>query len=142
MSAPADQDSHMTSSPPALLSPADSQSQTLPTMPTSASGAHLANSNGKRPHGSLSNGADEDEAVETMPNAGRSNPPTQTHASSGYRWTRAEDEPGYAWTNKKALDEMGRAWDSLAHRDVVVKGRYGDPLEVAEREAALLASLK
>lgn len=122
--APTDQDSHMTSSPPAaaLLSPADSQSQTLPTMPTSASGAHLANSNGKRPHGSLSNGADEDEAVETMPNAGRSNAPTQTHASSGYRWIRAEDEPGFAWNNKKALDEMGRAWDSLAHRDVVVKG--------------------
>ena len=114
----------MTSSPPAaaLLSPAGSQSQTLPTMPTSASGAHLANSNGKRPHGSLSNGADEDEAVETMPNAGRGNAPTQTHASSGYRWTRAEDEPGYAWNNKKALDEMGRAWDALAHRDVVVKG--------------------
>jgi len=133
-------------------------------MPTSASGANLANSNGKRPHGSLSNGADDDEAVETMPNAGRSNAPTQTHASSGYRWTRAEDEPGYAWTNKKAFDEMGRAWDVLAHRDVVVKGmtlrmlyvgiegcladicydtgRYGDPLEVAEREAALLASLK
>jgi hypothetical protein len=91
-------------------------------MPTSASGAHLANSNGKRPHGSLSNGADEDEAVETMPNAGRSNAPAQTHASSGYRWTRAEDEPGYAWTNKKAFDEMGRAWEGLAHRDVVVKG--------------------
>ena len=119
----------MTSSPPAttaaLLSPADSQSQTqLPTRPTSASGAHLANSNGKRPHGSLSNGADEDETVETMPNANRSNAPTQTHASSGYRWTRAEDEPGYAWTNKKAVDEMGRAWEGLAHRDVVVKGMY------------------
>jgi hypothetical protein len=57
-----------------------------------------------------------------MPNAGRSNAPTQTHASSGYRWTRAEDEPGYAWTNKKAFDEMGRAWEGLAHRDVVVKG--------------------
>ena len=97
-------------------------------MPLSTSGAHLANSNGKRPHGSLSNGADEDEAVETMPNAGsagsagRSNAPTQTHASSGYCWTRAEDEPGYAWMNKKALDEMGRAYDSLAHKDVVVKG--------------------
>jgi hypothetical protein len=91
-------------------------------MPTTASGTHLANSNGKRPHGSLSNGADEDETVETMPNAGRSNTPTQTHASSGYRWTRAEDEPGYAWTNKKAFDEMGRAWELLAHKDATVKG--------------------
>lgn len=124
--APTDQDSHMTSSPPAaLLSPTESlsQSQTLPNMPTAASGAHVANSNGKRPHGALQNGGEEDEAVETMPNAGRSNMPVQTHAGSGYRWTRAEDEPGYAWTNKKALDEMGRAWDSLAHKDLAVKGK-------------------
>jgi hypothetical protein len=52
--------------------------------------------------------------------------PVQTHASSGYRWTRAEDEPGYAWSNKKALDEMGRALDSLAHKDVAVKGMIED----------------
>jgi hypothetical protein len=106
-------------------------------MPTSASGAHLANSNGKRPHGSLSNGADEDEAVETMPNAGRSNAPAQTHASSGYRWTRAEDEPGYSWTNKKAFDEMGRAWEVLAHRDVVVKGMALGCPELRVRSALL-----
>lgn len=133
-------------------------------MPTAASGTHLANSNGKRPHGALLNGAEEAEAVETMPNTGRTNVPTQTHPSSGYRWSRTEDEPGYAWTNKKALDEMGRAWDALAHKDIAVKGkldresdcvqqdsqadrcdilgRYGDPLEVAEREPALLESLK
>jgi hypothetical protein len=82
----------------------------------------MANSNGKRPHGALQNGAEEDEAVETLPNAGRPNLPVQTHASSGYRWTRAEDEPGYAWLNKKAADEMNRAVDSLAHKDIAVKG--------------------
>lgn len=132
--APTDQDSHMTSSPPAaLLSPTESQSQsqTLPNMPTAASGAHLANSNGKRPHGALQNGGEEDEAVETMPNASRSNMPVQTHASSGYRWTRAEDEPGYAWTNKKALDEMGRAWDLLAHKDIAVKGKSSHVLRLS-----------
>jgi hypothetical protein len=132
-------------------------------MPTAASGTNMANSNGKRPHGALQNGAEEDEAVETLPNAGRPNLPVQTHASSGYRWTKTEDEPGYAWLNKKAADEMNRAVDSLAHKDIAVKGelrrvtkfswdsqanvyshagRYGDPLELAEREAALLASLK
>jgi hypothetical protein len=132
-------------------------------MPSAASGTHMANSNGKRPHGALQNGAEEDEAVETLPNAGRSSLPVQTHASSGYRWSRPEDEPGYAWLNKKAYDEMTRAMDSLAHKDIAVKGelshdrsspissqtdnhshagRYGDPLELAEREAALLASLK
>jgi hypothetical protein len=112
----------MTSSPPGLLSPAESQSQTLPNMPTVASGTHMANSNGKRPHGALQNGVEEDEAVETLPNAGRSNLLVQTHASSGYKWSRAEDEPGYAWSNKKAQDEMNRAMDSLAHKDIAVKG--------------------
>jgi hypothetical protein len=130
-------------------------------MPTAASGAHLANSNGKRPHGALLNGGEEDEVVETMPNTGRSNLPVQTHAGSGYRWSRPEDEPGYAWNNKKAVDEMSRALDGLVHKDLAVRGelilgalngreadirdlpgRYGDPLEIAEREPAILASFK
>jgi hypothetical protein len=110
----------MTSSPPTTLSPAESQ--TTPNMPTAASGANLANSNGKRPHGALLNGAEEDESVESMPNTARSNLPVQTHASSGYRWSRPEDEPGYAWTNKKAVDEMGRAMDGLVHKDFAVRG--------------------
>lgn len=120
----------MTSSPPpALLSPTESQSPS--NMPTAASGTNLANSNGKRPHGALLNSAEEAEAVETMPNnTGRTNVPTQTHASSGYRWSRAEDEPGYAWSNKKALDEMGRAWDALAHKDGAVKGELGARLAI------------
>lgn len=94
-------------------------------MPTAASGAHIANSNGKRPHGALLNGGEEDEVVETMPNTGRSNGPVQTDASSGYRWNRAEDEPGYAWSNKKALDEMGRTWEGLVHKDSMIKGQLG-----------------
>lgn len=117
--APADQDSHMTSSPPALLSPAESHNPS--TMPTAASGAQIANSNGKRPHGALTNGAEEDE-VESMPNAPRPSLPAKTHDASGYSWTKAEDEPGYAWTNKKAIDEMNRAWDGMVHKDAMVKG--------------------
>lgn len=110
----------MTSSPPTTLSPAESQ--TTPNMPTAASGAHLANSNGKRPHGALLNGGEEDEAVESMPNTARSNAPVHTHASSGYRWSRPEDEPGYAWRNKKATDEMARALDGLVHKDLDIRG--------------------
>lgn len=86
-------------------------------MPTAASGSYIANSNGKRPHGALTNGAEEDE-VENMPNAGK---PVKTHNGSGYRWTRAEDEPGYSWSNKKAFDEMNKAWDGLVHKDAMVK---------------------
>jgi hypothetical protein len=114
----------MTSSPPTTLSPAESQ--TTLNMPTAASGANLANSNGKRPHGALLNGGEEDEAVESMPNTARSNAPVQTHASSGYRWSRPEDEPGYSWRNKKAMDEMGRALDGLVHKDLDVRGELLD----------------
>lgn len=128
-------------------------------MPTAASGSYIANSNGKRPHGALTNGAEEDE-VENMPNAGK---PVKTHNGSGYRWTRAEDEPGYSWSNKKAFDEMNKAWDGLVHKDAMVKcecfsvgaviltsalegsnadlctsGRFGDPLDVADKEQSVL----
>ena len=48
--------------------------------------------------------------------------PTKTHERSGYQWSRAEDEPGYAWTNKKAVDEYHRAADALVHKDSMVKG--------------------
>lgn len=92
-------------------------------MPTAASGARIANSNGKRPHGALLNGGEEDDA-DTMPNAGRQNHPVQTHASSGYRWSRPEDEPGFGWTNKKAYDEMTRTWEGLVHKDSMVKGEF------------------
>jgi hypothetical protein len=47
--------------------------------------------------------------------------PTKTHKESGYSWSRAEDEPGYTWMNKKAHDEYGRAWDSMVHKDHMVR---------------------
>ncbi|KAM0722965.1 hypothetical protein Q7P37_001163 [Cladosporium fusiforme] len=138
LQASTDQDA--TSSPP-TFSPSDSlANSTNNIMPTAASGAYIANSNGKRPHGALTNGGEEDE-VENMPNAG-SNKPVKTHNASGYRWARAEDEPGYSWSNKKAFDEMNKAWDNLVHKDAMVKGRFGDPLEIAEKESVLLESIK
>lgn len=48
--------------------------------------------------------------------------PAKTHDRSGYTWSREEDAPGYAWLNKKALDEYHRAWDSLVHKDSTVRG--------------------
>ena len=51
--------------------------------------------------------------------------PTKTHESSGYQWSRAEDEPGYAWMNKKALDEFHRAAEALVHKEHMVKGELG-----------------
>ncbi|CAK4031568.1 Hypothetical predicted protein [Lecanosticta acicola] len=125
-----------------ILSPPDSQHRER-TMPTSASGSSIANSNGKRPIQTISNGNDDVEELAAMANGkARQEMPTKTHAASGYTWIRAEDEPGYSWRNKNALDEATRAWDSMQHRDRMVKNKYGDPFEAYEKEQAIAASLK
>jgi len=113
-----------------ILSPPDSQhghdhqTRFTSAMPTSASGATSANANGKRPLYTISNGADD--TIRTMSgNAGKAKAdfPPKTHPSSGYTWARIEEEPGYAWLNKKAVDESQRAWDGLAHRDCMVRSK-------------------
>lgn len=93
-------------------------------MPTSASGSAIANANGKRPINTISNGADESEHLAAMHANGkpRQEFPTKTHERSGYTWSREEDAPGYAWLNKKAMDEAHRAWDSLVHKEFMVRG--------------------
>jgi len=191
MSADQDGDSRMASSPedsdndlatpaeqlinPAstILSPPDSQHHHQ-AMPTSAPGVSGANANGKRPIQTISNGTDDD--LEILGGSSAAAAPTatgakarqdfapRTHKPSGYTWSRTEDEPGHAWTNKKALDENQRAWEALVHKDMMVKSefdsvlcsqrawelgltsgatdRYGDPFEAVEKERAVLASLQ
>lgn len=111
----------------ATLSPPDSQHREhTRTMPTAPSGASFANSNGKRPIQTISNGNDEFET--DLPNTtskSRQDHPTKTHQGSGYSWSRAEDEPGYGWLNKKALDEHQRALEGLVHAHCMVKGTAG-----------------
>ncbi|KAI7195295.1 hypothetical protein KC363_g1659 [Hortaea werneckii] len=140
-----------TNNPTALTSPPGSQhSVHPPTMPTAPS--DTSNANGKRPLRDISNsmqGEDEDDDdVIAMSVGGRSantsasKPksaefPPRTHQASGYTWTREEDSPGFSWSNKKAMDEAQRAWDGLAHREAMVKNRYGDPFEMAEKEQVI-----
>lgn len=185
-------------SPTSLSSP-DSNHSARRTMPSAAAGSNGANSNGKRPINTISNGHDDLEGrarastlthvceptmadrvteLAAMGNNGgklrtdhtdiaaapQQQHPPKTHAASGYEWTRVEDEPGYAWTNKKAMDEAHRAWAALVHVECAVKSelnfdpslgnaqhladvlrytdRYGDPFEAVEREMAINASLK
>lgn len=95
----------------------------------------------------------------------RADLPVKTHAASGYTYSRPEDEPGYAWLNKKALDEYSRTWEHLQHKDCMVKSewdrsnrshagetvitslttispdRYGDMFAMVENERARLGSL-
>lgn len=112
MSSPDDSDENDISTPQAqitntsILSPPDSQHRETRTMPASASGSSIANSNGKRPIQTISNGNDDMDELAAMANGkARQDLPVKTHQSSGYQWQRAEDEPGYAWLNKKAVDE-------------------------------------
>ena len=129
ISQPTDADTPMTTSPPSsdpLLSPPASQGHTTTQeMPTVSPTINGANSNGKRPHTALSNGEDRDELESMMANGsgkGAKDFPTRSHAQSGYSWSRTEDEPGYGWLNKKAVDEYNRAADALVHKDQVIKG--------------------
>ncbi|KXT06421.1 hypothetical protein AC578_6069 [Pseudocercospora eumusae] len=130
-----------------VLSPPDSQhretrSSSSTNMPTSASGSSIANSNGKRPLQTISNGADDMEELQAMANGkARADQVVKTHPS-GYQFSRVEDEPGYAWLNKKAQDEYQRAWDQLTHKDAMVKNRFGDTFEMVEKERAIAASLE
>lgn len=118
-----------------ILSPPDSQHRSTSQMPTPAPGAASANENGKRPLTNISNGVEEDVIDLTSEptsgpgaNAGKARIgqdfPPKTHRQSGYTWNTFEDEPGYAWLNKKALDERQRAWDSVVHKDCMIKGGF------------------
>ncbi|KJY01554.1 hypothetical protein TI39_contig287g00026 [Zymoseptoria brevis] len=118
------------------ISPPDSQ-------PRNASGSSIANSNGKRPIQTIMNGMDDQEELAAMVNSkARQEFPTRTHKETGYSWSRAEDEPGHTWTNKKAHDEYNRAWDNMVHKDNAIRNKYGDPFKLVENERATAASLQ
>lgn len=120
VSSPEDSDAQTPQAQSTVLSPPDSQHRSA--MPTSLS----QNANGKRPINTISNGADDSEELAAMHANGkpRQEFPAKTHDRSGYTWNREEDAPGYAWLNKKALDEYHRAWDSLVHKESMVRGEF------------------
>lgn len=165
LSSPSDSDADNTTQTPqastsSTLSPPDSQHRGTRSsnMPTTASGSAVANANGKRPLNTISNGDVEDgtRAIDQP----RREFPTKTHPASGYKWDRAEDEPGYAWMSKKAKDEFQRAWEGMAHKDHMTlgmspqlrqreggsangcTGKYGDPFDIADNERAIKESLQ
>ncbi|KAJ9627876.1 hypothetical protein H2203_003094 [Taxawa tesnikishii (nom. ined.)] len=119
--------------------PATPSAQTLPahladlSPPNSQGGVPLpanmkdsgANANGKRPISTLDGNGDVG---------------VKTHPASGYTWTKPEDEPGYLWKNKRAVEDAHKAHDSLVYKDYGVLDRYGDPLEMADRELAMMGS--
>lgn len=62
--------------------------------------------------------------------------PVKVHEATGYQWIRPEDEPGYAWKNRKAQEEAMKALDQIAEKEKMVGARYGDILmeqQIAEK---------
>ncbi|KAF2221225.1 hypothetical protein BDZ85DRAFT_266483 [Elsinoe ampelina] len=118
------------------LSPPSSQSAPLPS-------PH-ANANGKRPISTLDNHTDLSHPMTRSAAAVAAREAeqqeVQTHQPSGYTWRRTEDEPGHVWKDKRAVEESERAWTMILHKDRKVGNRYGDPYEMADYEAAILAS--
>ena len=133
MSLDADNDSQMLSSP----STTSSSPTTPPQIPPSSASnlsppdsqhrtSKMSNANGKRPLNTISTEADEVEWLATNAAAAGAAKtkelPLKTHAGSGYTWRRPEDEPGFGWGNKKAVDEGQRAWEGVVHKDCMVRG--------------------
>jgi hypothetical protein len=47
------------------------------------------------------------------------------HKATGYAWDRVEDEPGYIWMNKRAMEEGHRAWDVIVDKGSMIKSEFG-----------------
>ncbi|KAF2154610.1 hypothetical protein K461DRAFT_291536 [Myriangium duriaei CBS 260.36] len=134
------------------LSPPSSQG----TAPTAASAItsspSVPNANGKRPASTLDNNSETSQPTSRPPAASRgvstmdgqqdNHSPRQTkvHEASGYTWSRQEDEPGWGWRNKRAVEDAERAWNGVLNKERKIGNRYGDPFEMADNEAATLAS--
>jgi len=81
----------------------------------------VANANGKRPLSTIDSNGDTHKMQAPRSGATEASselPEVKTHAQSGYSWTSPEDEPGWAWNNKRAVEEANRAWESLIMKDL------------------------
>ncbi|KAK4997953.1 hypothetical protein LTR66_002730 [Elasticomyces elasticus] len=122
--------------------------QTIPTYlthdlsPPNSQGApysSMANENGKRPldpvdpmsqpkQQQLANGKSDPNtnAVGSLTTTGneRANGEAKVHqhAKSGYTWTNEEDAPGYSWSNKRAVEEAHKSWDTTVGKEHMIEG--------------------
>jgi len=100
----------------AELSPPNSQSQPQSRDPSTLTAG--VNANGKRP---LSQA--QAQAPAAASDASHHDPET------GYRWSRAEDQPGFDWMNNRAREDEAKALDMILDLGRQIKTKYGDPLD-------------
>lgn len=87
---------------------------------TFAGSPSTLNANGKRVHPTTAAGMPASAAVGTG---------QYVHKASGYTWDKPEDEPGYAWLNKRMQEEYARAMEQIVDKGAMIKTKYGDPLD-------------
>lgn len=100
------------------LSPPNSQGPPAP-ISTLASSASAPNANGKRPLSTLESTHDPASPIQPamLRTTNGAALERQTHQPSGYSWTQPEDAPGYAWRNKRAVEDAERAWATVLDKD-------------------------
>jgi hypothetical protein len=52
----------------------------------------------------------------------------KTHQPTGYQWINNEDAPGWAWENRKAMEEAVKALEGVIDKGKMVGTKFGDPL--------------
>ncbi|CAI6250187.1 unnamed protein product [Periconia digitata] len=110
--------------PASELSPPNSQGGPSASTAAVSSSSDILNSNGKRNLPPSASG----EAAATVMSS--SVPRTwQTDPTTGYRWFKAEDQPGYEWMNNRAREDALRALNEIVDRESQIKRKYGDPLK-------------
>ncbi|KAK3063396.1 hypothetical protein LTS18_000717 [Coniosporium uncinatum] len=112
------------------IPPSTSSSSTTPNPPSSSLFSNLtsnpsASASASYSSNNLTTNAANNDSTTTQNNAPAQ---TKTHKSSNYTWTRAEDEPGYSWRNKRAQEDMQRCWEQVVGKEVAIGARYGDML--------------
>ncbi|KAL1607846.1 hypothetical protein SLS60_002784 [Paraconiothyrium brasiliense] len=113
--------------PASELSPPNSQGrlpkESLSSLAGGATTPSMINANGKRAHPSSV-------ATAAPQGAGdKKSGPVQTDSVTGYRWSSAEDAPGYEWKSSRARDDEAKALDAVVDKGSMIKTRYGDPLK-------------
>ncbi|KAF2234636.1 hypothetical protein EV356DRAFT_515020 [Viridothelium virens] len=118
--------------PVSELSPPNSQSRNFATGSTTSTGNTAAQVVFDMAGGSGSTNGVGASGSTTNPRAGGSTTVAagqiKVHEPTGYQWIRQEEEPGYAWKNRKAQEEAMKMLDQVVDKERMIGAKFGDLL--------------
>lgn len=119
---------HLNASAPGELSPPRSQGHANDDQqPIFNNGANTSSRRLRSGVGSSTNGTgNRIPGITSVANA------TTTSGTASFVEDSREEGPGWGWKNKKAQEEMSRAWDNVVDRDFSLK-EYGDIMMLANQ---------